>query len=217
MDMRRLFIVRTGFSSPLQREKTERIDDLNERITLKWPSETRRAIGEVRNKYLNLLKKPALNFYGLLVIRERDQAEISKIVEEAHHAMQAIKPELSAEARFIPLYLDDQVKGEVYQQVLGAIQSRIYSELFYRLKDLANLEEIPKRSRTALIKLVDRLRRWNVVDDPAVEQSLSEIKTSFETDVFKPVLKDLQEQLMALKARGAFLEFEDEAPVAAEA
>ena len=216
MDMRRLFIVRTSFSSPNQREKTEQVDAQTEKITLKWTPEVRKAIVEVRNQHLGLIKKPALNFYGLLVIRERDKEEIIRIAEDANQAMRVVNQELRAIVQFIPLYLDDQVKGEVYQQVLGAIQSRIYSELFGRLSQIANLDEVPKRSRNALIKLVDRLQRWNVVDDPDVDKTLNEVKLSFETEVFKPVLNDLKEQLLALKARGAFLEFEDE-PVNADA
>jgi hypothetical protein len=79
-----------------------------------------------------------------------------------------------------------------------------------RLKELAKLEEIPKQSRTALIKLCDRLHKWNVVDDPNVAKTLAEVKMQFENDVFKPVLNDLQKEIDSLKERGAFIEFDEE-------
>ena len=209
-DMRRLLIMRTDFSSSNQRLETKKIDDMREELTFRWSKDIRRKIGEVRNKFMNKLRKPALNFYGLLVIRERDRDELSKVAEEANTEMQKIDSELGAHIKFIPLYLEQEAKGEVYQQVLGSIQARIYGELFMRLKELAKLEEIPKQSRTALIKLCDRLHTWNVVDDPNVAKTLADIKLQFENDVFKPVLNDLQKEIDSLKERGAFIEFDEE-------
>ena len=208
-DMRRLLIMRTNFSSSNQRTETKRIDDMRQEMTFRWTKEVRAKIGEVRNKFMNKLRKPALNFYGLLVIRERDRDGLSKVAEEANTEMQKVDSELGAHVTFIPLYLEQEAKGEVYQQVLGSIQARIYGELFMRLKELAKLQEIPKQSRTALIKLCDRLHTWNVVDDPNVAKTLADVKLQFENDVFKPVLEDLKKEIDSLKERGAFIEFDD--------
>lgn len=201
--------MRTNFSSSNQRTETRKIDDMREEMTFRWTKEVRSKIGEVRNKFMNKLRKPALNFYGLLVIRERDREELTKVAEEANTEMQKVDSELGAHVTFIPLYLEQEAKGEVYQQVLGSIQARIYGELFMRLKELAKLQEIPKQSRTALIKLCDRLHTWNVVDDPNVAKTLADVKLQFENDVFKPVLEDLKKEIDSLKERGAFIEFDE--------
>ena len=209
-DMRRLSIVRLNFSSANQILDSRDVDDQTRQVTLKWSPDVRKKITTIRNKHVHLIKKPALNFYGLNVIRDTDRAEVTGAAEAADAEMKTLDASLGASVIFIPLYVEAEAKGQVYQQVLGAIQGRIYSELLSRLTELAGLEEVPKRSRTALIGLVDRLKRWNVLDDPSIEQTLNEMKLSFQNDVIKPVMQDVQKELDALKSRGAFLELGDE-------
>jgi hypothetical protein len=210
IEVRRLYIVRTSFSSPNQRDGTKKIDDQTEEVHLRFTKETRETITRTRGKYLTQMRNLSLNFYGLMVIRESDKEAVSAIADEAHKEMTTILPELTAHIALIPLYLDDKEKGEVYGQVLAAIQGRIYSELLERLVDLAKLESVPKRSRNAVLKLVEKLRTWNVVDDPKVTETLDDIKRNIENDIFKPVVEDLQKEMTALKERGAYLEFDDE-------
>ena len=65
IEMRRLYIVRTLFSSENQRVSTEDIDDMTEKITFRWEPGIRKAIGKVRNTYRHQITAPCLNFYGL--------------------------------------------------------------------------------------------------------------------------------------------------------
>jgi len=212
IEMRRLYIVRTAFSSENQRTSTETIDDQTEKVTLRWPPVTRKAIGSVRNAYRHRILAPCLNFYGLSIVRDTDRESVFQLAEKADQEMKAISPELSATVRLIPLYVEQEAQGEVYQQVLAAIQGRIYTELLERLRSLARLEEVPKVSRTALIKLCDRLKVWNVVDDPNIEKTLEDIKLQIANDIFRPVMLDLERDLADLKSRGAYLEFDDAPP-----
>jgi len=216
-DMRRLYIVRTAFSSENQRVSTEVIDDQTEKITLRWTPEVRKAIGAVRNKYRHQILAPCLNFYGLFVVRDKDRESVSQLAEKADAEMRKISPELSAKVTFLSLYVEKEAQGEVYQQVLGAIQGRIYTELLGRLRELAKLPEVPKQSRTALLKLCDKLLVWNVLDDPDIVKTLEDIKLQISNDIFKPVMVDLEKELADLKSRGAYLEFEDEQPTAPSA
>ncbi len=212
LEMRRLYIVRTAFSNENQRESTEAIDSMTEKVTFRWPPETRKAIQAVRGAYRHKITAPCLNFYGLSIVKEADKEGVFQLAEKADQEMKKISPDLRADVRLIPLYVEKEAQGEVYQAVLAAIQGRIYSELLGRLRELAKLEEVPKVSRTALLKLCDRLKVWNVIDDPSVGRTLEEIKLQISNDIFKPVMVDLEKELADLKSRGAYLEF-DETPL----
>lgn len=212
IEMRRLYIVRTGFTSENQRASTEELDGMTEKVTFRWPPATRKAISTVRNAYRHRILAPCLNFYGLSIIRDRDREAVFQLAEKADQEMKLINTECSANVRLIPLYVEQEAQGEVYQQVLAAIQGRVYSELLGRLRELAKLDEVPKVSRTALLKLCDRLKVWNVVDDPNIEKTLEDIKLQISNDIFRPVMMDLERDLADLKSRGAYLEFDDALP-----
>lgn len=213
IEMRRLYIVRTLFSSENARESTEAIDDMSEKIVFRWQPEVRTAIAKVRNTYRHQITAPCLNFYGLFVIKDKDREAVAQIAEKADAEMKKINPELSAHVNFLVLYCESEATGEVYQQVLSAISGRVYSELLGRLRELCKLPEIPKQSRTALLKLVEKIKVWNVLDDPSITDTLANIKLQIENDIFAPVMADLEKELADLKSRGAYLEF-DEAPPA---
>jgi len=123
--------------------------------------------------------------------------------------LKKVASDLSAVVQFIPLYLEAGAKGEVYQQVLQSIQGRIYTEMFERLREIAKLDDVPKRSRTALLRLCDRMHDWNVLEDPDVRKTIDDMKLQIRNDVFKPVLEDLKKNIDDLRSRGAALEFED--------
>lgn len=212
IEMRRLYIVRTLFSSENQRASTEDIDDMSEKVTFRWPPEIRKAIGKVRNTYRHQITAPCLSFYGLFVIKDKDREAVSQLAEKADQEMKKINIELSARVTFLPLYVEESTMGEVYQSVLGAIMGRIYTELLGRLRELAKLPEVPKQSRTALLKLCDKLAVWNVLGDSNVAETLANIKLQIQNDVFAPVMADLERDLADLKSRGAYLEFEDSVP-----
>lgn len=214
LEMRRLYIVRTGFTSENQRASTEEIDGMTEKVTFRWAPEMRKAIATVRNAYRHRILAPCLNFYGLSIIKDTDREAVFQLAEKADQEMKKINPECSATVRLLPLYVEKEAQGEVYQEVLAAIQGRIYTELLGRLRELAKLDEVPKVSRTALLKLCDRLKVWNVVDDPNIVKTLEDIKLQIANDIFKPVMVDLEKELADLKSRGAYLEFDDAPPVA---
>lgn len=215
IELRRLYIVRTLFSSENQRASTEEIDDMSEKVTFRWAPERRKAIATVRNTYRHQITAPCLNFYGLFVIKDKDREAVSQIAEKADQDMKKVDPELSARVTFLPLYVEESSVGEVYTQVLGAIQGRIYTELLSRLRELAKLPEVPKQSRTALLRLCDKLAAWNVLEDPSVTKTLADIKLQISNDIFAPVMADLEKDLADLKSRGAYLEFDDAPPAPA--
>lgn len=191
---------------------TEQVDDQHETITLRWTPEVRKAIASVRNTYRHQITAPCLNFYGLFVIRDKDREAVAQLAERADQEMKKINSELSARVNFLVLYCESEATGEVYGEVLSAIQGRIYTELLSRLRGLCKLPEIPKQSRTALLKLVEKLSLWNVLDDPNVTETLANIRRSIEADIFTPIMADLEKDLADLKSRGAFLEFDEDKP-----
>ena len=211
-DMRRLMIVRTAFSNPNQLSDSRELDEQKREITLRWPEQTRRAIVAVRTEHINSIKRDSLNFHSLTVVREADKEKVLMAAQAADAAMKGIDHSLSAKVYFIPLYVEQDASGDVYRAVVDAIRGRMFFELSQRLRSLAKLDTVPTRSRNALLKLCDRLRAWNVLDDPDVAATLESVKLQLTNGVIKPVLDDIEKSLAELKEKGAIPETDSDPP-----
>lgn len=207
-DIARIYIVRTTVSSGVARAERKVIDDRTEQVKFRFSSQERKLIQEIRGRHFRAIG--GLNFYGLRVVREMERDTVVKQMNLADGELKKIASDLSAVVQFIPLYLEAGAKGEVYQQVLQSIQGRVYTEMFERLREVAKMDDVPKRSRMALLRLCDRMHDWNVLDDPDIRKTIDDMKLQIRNEVFKPVMEDLKKSIDDLRSRGAALEFEDE-------
>ncbi len=205
-NLRTVNIVKVVMSTPSKMANHEDIDEMTVKNTYAYDKKKRDDIERVRSKYRTQYQKMCLPFHGMFVCKDDDRDPIMKIVVEARHGLQTIDPQLDANATFIPLVADEQAQGEVYRAVTNAIFGFIYKTLNDRLVELAKLEKVPEVSRLALIRLCEKMRAWNVLADPAVEQTIANFKTQFEAGVIAPVAADVAKQVAQAKAAGAFVE-----------
>ncbi len=205
-DARSIFLVLPLMSSPNKIADTEKIDDTHKRVTLEWGEEMRDLITSVRKLYYPAVRSKCVCIYGLSFAKAADMTDIMQTMEAADKELKAVHPSLGATVRFVPLSVDAAAKGEVYRQINDAIRGRIYTELFERLRALPNTVKMNSRSRTALVELCDKLKGWNIIDDPDINRTLAAIKTQIANDIVGPVMEDLGKEINDLRSRGAFLE-----------
>jgi hypothetical protein len=205
-DARSIFLVLPLMSSPNKIADTERVDDTHRAVTLEWGQEMRDKITAVRKEYYPAVRAKCVCIYGLSFAKAADMTAIAEVMETADKELKLVHPSLGATVRFVPLSVDAAAKGEVYRQINDAIRGRIYTELFERLRNLPNKVKMNARSRTALVELCDKLKGWNIIDDPDINASLYRIKTAIANDIVAPVMEDLCKEIDDLKGRGAFLE-----------
>jgi hypothetical protein len=205
-NLKTVYIVRPEMSSPFKIEDRAEIDDMTVETKWHWTKDQRQAISKVRGRFRARVAKLTLPFHGLQIARKDDIDAIEKLIGEARGELQVIDPSLDANVAFIALAADQQAQGEVYQAMLNAIRGHVFKVLNERLVELAKLDNVPEQSRLALIRLCEAMKKWNVLDDPSVNETIENFRLQFENNVIKPVAVDMIERIKSLNSAGARVE-----------
>jgi len=200
-----LYIVKTRLSSPNFILCSEEIDDMTQQYTYKFNKETRQQISAIRGRFQKPVYEGTANFHGLYICQEKHCKELQTMMEKANTELQKIDPMLSAGILFIPLDAGAIRNGEMYEQINLAVKGQIYTDLLDRLKNIAD-SSLKSRSKSSLLKMVDRMEKINVLDDPEISLKIYDIREMIEKDTIKPLLQELESEVEILQQRGAYLE-----------
>lgn len=211
--MEQIYIVALTMSSP---NRVLNSQEINEGMTLEvnylFKKETRQKIAAVRTLHKKPTYKDCLDFYGLFYMcKDSQRKEIQKANDEADIKLKAIDGTLKSEVMFIALDMNEVTKGEMYKRVLDAIEYRILSDLAERLEKIAKTKtgQLPDRSKEAMIKMIDRLKSVNVMNDSNIENKLSKIREKIINNDLENLKAEFTKDLGALNERGTFLEFKE--------
>ena len=203
--MENLYIVKTRMSSPNYILYSEEIDDMTSQYTYKFNKETRKHIAAIRGRFHKPIYEGTANFHGLYICQDKHRDELRVLIDKANRELQKIDPMLHAEVMFIPLDAGAIRNGEMYEQINLAVKGQIYTDLMERLKKLAD-SSIKSKSKSSLLKMVDRMEKINVLDDPEISLKIYEIREMIEKETIKPLLQDLESEVDKINQRGAYLE-----------
>ena len=203
--LEKLYIVKMRMSSPNHILYSEEIDDMTSQYTYKFNKDTRRQIATIRGRFQKPMYDGTANFHGLYICQEQHRQELKDMMSKANREFQKIDPLLSADVMFIPLDAGAIRNGEMYDQINQAVKGQIYTDLLERLKKLAD-SSMKSRSKSSLLKMVDRMEKINVLDDPEISLKIYEIREMIEKDTIKPLLEDLESEIGKIQQRGAYLE-----------
>jgi hypothetical protein len=95
--------------------------------------------------------------------------------------------------------------GEMYDNICAAIKSQIFTTLLTRIETVSHTA-IPTRSKHSLLKMVTRMERINVMDDPDITYRLNQIREQIMKEAIAPLQEDLSRELKIMTSRGANLE-----------
>lgn len=202
-----IYIVKTNMSSSNHIVDSSELDDYRRMETFTFNKQTRLDISAIRSKYKKPIYDNCGNFHGLYLCKEEDVEGIQKLISKANIELHEIDPRLGASILFIPLDTAAVKKGEMYDQICSAIKSQIFTNILKRIETVCHTA-IPTRSKRSLLKMLDRMERINVMDDPDITYRLNEIRTQIEKEAIAPLQEQLSKELKILTSRGANLELE---------
>lgn len=199
----RIYVVRTKMSSPNHIENTQEIDELNVQQTFKYAKKVRQEIGRVRGRHKTAIDERTLNFEGLPLCNDEAKEFIQERINLADEEYKEISPYLGANVTFIPLDMDAIHKGELYSRVLSAIWYRVYKDAIEQMSDVIEKrgDELPVRSKNALLKMCNRLRGMNIADDKNIDKLINEIQKSIEDEAIAPMVEYLDAELAAMTGK----------------
>lgn len=211
----RIYVVNLEMSSPNQLNSSEKIDDMTQKLNYKFTAKKRKEIHAVNQFYKSKVYANVLDFHGLRICKEEQLPLIIDLSSQANEAIQILDPSLHATLAYFGLDMAEVSKGDAYGQVLSAIRYQIISEVLGRLEKVTEtqaIDQLSKQSKTALLKMIDRLKAINILDDKGVETKLESLKTAIMTDTIAPMKKELIDEMLAIKRGGAYLKFREDTP-----
>lgn len=200
-----IYIVKTSMSSSNHIVDSSDLDDHRRMETFTFSKQTRLDISAVRSRYKKPIYDNCANFHGLYLCKEEDIDGTQELIKEANEKLREIDPRLGASILFIPLDTAAVKMGEMYDQICAAIKSQIFTTLLNRIETVSHTA-IPTRSKRSLLKMVKRMERINVMDDPDITYRLNNIRDQIMKEAIAPLQDELTQELKILTSRGANLE-----------
>jgi len=200
-----VYIVNFTMASANRQIKTEDHRDKNSKeIYFSYTEEQRKKIQNIRHKY----RVPALANYtfdfpgdrfgqSLRLCKEEYVPLIDAMATEAHNELQTIDKSLIAFAEYLPLDLERARKGTVYGSILNAIRERILDNILKRVSEVVgrDSDNLKPATKEMLLKLVDKMRQINVLEDDEIDRRLDEIRNQIDREVLVPLKADLEQEL----------------------
>jgi len=202
-----IYIVKTNMSSSNHIQDSSELDEYRRMETYTFNKQTRLDISAIRSKFKKPIYDNCANFHGLYLCKQEDVEGIQKFITEADEKLREIDYHLGANILFIPLDSAAIKTGEMYDNICAAIKSQIFTTLLNRIETVCHTA-IPTRSKQSLLKMVKRMERINVMDDPDITYRLNEIRTQIEKEAIAPLQEQLGKELKILTSRGANLELD---------
>ena len=200
-----IFIVKTSMSSSNHLQDSSELDDYRRMETYTFNKQTRMDISAIRSRFKKPIYDNCANFHGLYLCKEEDRVGIQELITEADEKLREIDYHLGARILFIPLDTAAVKTGEMYDQICAAIKSQIFTTLLNRIETVSHTA-IPTRSKQSLLKMVKRMERINVMDDPDITYRLNQIRDQIMKESIAPLQEELGKELKILTSRGANLE-----------
>lgn len=196
---KQIYILKLKMSSAYFLTDSKEMDELKQELTYKFPKMTRLAISAVNTRYRKIQKENALDFYGLFYMCGEEQKDLfTEYATQADKDLQALDTSLHASAVFMPLDMEAIKRGEMYQQIIQAIYSRIFGSTVEKLENLAKSKKrsgLTERSVEALLKLVNSMRTLNVLADTNVTSKLNRISDLIQQNQIDELQKELQAEI----------------------
>lgn len=206
--LRRVFVVQTQYASPNRIDKSMEISEMKREIDYTYSKKVRNMISVIRERFMKQIREKTVDFppewdRPLHLCNEAQKEEMRELTQEAEKQFQALSDKLHAQVVFLELNIHDVQRGELYGQVIAAIRYKIMYEIIEKIGEKSG--QLPDRNKTAMMKLIDRLKYVNVLDDPEVDFQLKSIREKILTEDLTAVKAELTKDLSFTKQRMAYV------------
>lgn len=200
----KLFIVKAGMSSGNFIDESKDLDEKRRELTYKFEKVKRKKIQACRMRFKDPIYKKCLKFHSMYVTNEAGKEMIEKTLLEADSALKEIDPSLKATPKFIPLDVNEMVKGGLYNNLIDAIKGQVFQKTFDKIEKQLKKKDTGKmtdRTKAALLHMVDQCRNLNVINDKDIAATIDAIQKKIETETFKPLRDEMAEHLTRSRDR----------------
>jgi hypothetical protein len=202
-----VYIVRFKMPVGIRLKGQKRLSAYRDVLTYQFHEKLRKKVEALRMHYRHLLKRYSISFYGLPLVREDDLPKLQSWVSVADKEFQALHESLRVRCVPIPIDLSAGKKSEAYEAVENAIRLHIYGQVLDRLQHLSNKgADLPENSRKSLLKLVDRMKDWNLLGSKDVTEKLEQMAQKFSVKATAPIEEMLETETKKLQTEGAWVD-----------
>jgi len=205
----KVFVVQTEFASPNRIDESKEISEMKREIDFTFPKLIRNQISATREKHMKFIRDCTVEFppdfkAPLHLCNEQQKNEIKERVTQAEKEFQEINKGLHAQIVFVELNIHDVQRGELIGQVIAAIRYKVMYSIIEKIGE--KVGQLPDTSRTAILKLIDRLKYVNILKDPEVDMQIDSIRESILSKDIELVKADLVKDLNFTKSRMTYVD-----------
>ena len=207
--LRRVFVVQTNYASPNRIDKSIEITDMKREIDYTYSKKVRNMISVIREQNMKQIREKTVDFppewdRPLHLCNEAQKDEIKNLTKTADKQFQVLSSSLHAQVVFLELNIHDVQRGELYGQVISAIRYKIMYEIIEKIGE--KVGQLPDRNKDAMMKLIERLKYVNVLNDPEVDFQLKSIREKILAEDIAAVKAELTKDLSFTKQRMAYVD-----------
>ena len=194
-----LFVVQVSMSSPYFTERTVNDEAENsKKMFYKFPKDKRNLIQAARQEVNVARDSGCARFYGLYIANELGKEQLTTLIVESNHKMNAIDPTLHAKVTFMPLSMSGLASGNLLDEMVQQIKDQVHGTVLERIKLVIERNgengTLPMKTRNSLEKMLDRVQAINVLDDPDVNARIAHMREQIVNDQIIP----LRNEIMAI-------------------
>jgi hypothetical protein len=178
----KLFVMQPSMSSPFFIAHSEEFEDENaKKMYYKFSSGDRKKIQAIRQEINVVIGAGCASFYGLKIANELSKEQITEALKIADAKMRAVEPTLHADAQFLPLQSEAFASGTLLDNLTAQIREQIHGRVLARIEktitDNENAGMLSNKTKTALLKMLDKCKAVNVIGDSSIDQRIESMKS----------------------------------------
>lgn len=202
------YLVLFSVSSPHHHNGSRQVSGQTTEINYKFKKEMRNKIGAIGSDIRRKVYKNTLEFNGARLCNTGMVSTIQDDIRKVDEELKKLDKKLYARVFFLPLDIGEMETGELRGQFEYAIKHRILSELIGLLDTNSTKMGIglSSKSKTALDRKIERLRAFNIMNDPGFDRRLTEIKSKILDVDIEFTRKAWETELKQLTTQACFCE-----------
>jgi hypothetical protein len=196
---KQLYVVHISMSSPYFTIKEKTVVnpvENSKKMYYRFPLVDRQRIQAIRQGVNVQVGAGCARFYELKITNDTGKEQLEEAIRDAHQKMILVDPTLKAESIFIPLSMAGMAQGNLLDAMVTQIREQIDGAVLKQIE--AKIEKygdnINPKSKATLLKMLDRIKSVNILDDPDIDAHIEEMKQRILNDQIVP----LQQEILAI-------------------
>lgn len=193
-----VYVVSITQSSPFKGHGTD-ITDMIRQIEFKFPGETRRKIGAIRQEVNVARDNNCMKFFANYITSEAGKEKITTACERARAKMQEIDPTLHVSPIFFEVQVSSLSEGDMFESMKQQLKIEVHTRILERIERAiqqntqpdGTIKPLSTKTKNALLSMLDKVGEINVLGDQDVDARIAAIRQQVINNSISPLRDEI--------------------------